>query len=134
MLLTGHPEPDPDEPDDTSLHLQLSESSDSLSDESESEVASVYSGDESSVESDHIGRYKPPMRRRPGETGVLPRNANLPPTRAQQFRSFTGSSESEEVKRRPQRRRQKPNWMRSNDWVVGQLHTFTVDPGDVVYI
>ena len=53
---TGHPEPAPDEPDDTSLHLQLSESSDSLSGESESEVASVYSGDESSVESDHVGR------------------------------------------------------------------------------
>ena len=62
---------------------------------------------------------RPPMRRRPGETGVIPRNANLPPTRAQQFRSsLIGSSESKEVKRRPQRRRRKPNWMRSNDWVV----------------
>ena len=131
----GHLDSATDEPDDTSLHLRLSDSSDSFSEASESDVVSDYSGDESSVESDHVGRYKHPMRRTPDETGIFPRSASLPPTRAQLLRSsLTGSSESEEIKCRPQRRRQKPRWMNSNEWILGQMYTFTVDPEEVTYI
>ena len=131
----GHLDSATEEPDDMSFHLRLSESSDSFSEASESDVVSDYSGDESSVESDHIGRYKHPMRRTSDETGVLPRSASLPPTRAQLLRSsLTGSSEGEETKRRPQRRCQKPRWMNSNEWILGQMYTFTVDPEEVTYI
>ena len=132
----GHLGSATDEPDDTSFHLRLSDSSDSFSEASESDVVSdYYYGDESSVESDHVGRYKHPMRRTPDETGILPRSASLPPTRAQLLRSsFTGFSEGEEIKHRPQRRRQKPRWMNSNEWILGQMYTFTVDPEEVTYI
>ena len=68
----GHLDPATDEPDDTSLHLRLSESSDSFSETSESDVVSEYSGHESSIESDYVGKYKHPMRRTPDETGILP--------------------------------------------------------------
>ena len=131
----GHLDSARDEPDDTSFHLRMSESSDSFSEASESDVVSDYSSDESSVESDHVGRYKHPMRRTPDETGVLPRSANLPPTRAQLLRSsVAGSSSGEEIKHRPQRQRQKPRWMNSNEWILGQMYTFTVDPEEVTYI
>ena len=131
----GHLDSATDEPDDTSFHLRLSESSDSFSEASESDVDSNYSGDESSVESDHVGRYKHQMRRTPDETGILPRSASLPPMRAQLLRSsLTGSSSGEEIKHRPQRRRQKPKWMNSNEWILGQMYTFTVDPEEVTYI
>ena len=131
----GHLDSATEEPDDTSFHLRLSESSDSFSETSESDVVSDYSGDESLVESDHVGKYKHPMRRTPDETGVLQRSASLPPTRAQLLRSsLTGSSEGEETKSRPQRRRQKPRWMNSNEWILGQMYTFTVDPEEVTYI
>ena len=131
----GHLDSAADEPDNTSFHLRLSESSNTCSDASESDVVSDYSGDESSVESDHDGRYKHPMRRTPDETGVLPRSESLPPTRAQLFcSSLTGSSSGEEIKCRPQRWRQKPRWMNSNEWILGQMYTFTVDPEEVTYI
>ena len=100
----GHLDSATEEPDDTSFPLGLSESSDSFSEASESDVVSDYSGDESSVESDHVDKYKHPMRRTPDETGVFPRSASLPPTRAQLLRSsVTGSSSGEEIKHRPQR-------------------------------
>ena len=83
----GHLDSATDEPDDTTFHLRLSESSDSFSEASESDVDSIYSGDESSVESDHVGRYKHPMRRTPDETGILPQRESLPPTQAQLLRS-----------------------------------------------
>ena len=105
----GHLDSATEEPDDTSFHLRLSESSDSFSEASESDLVSDYSGDETSVESDPVGRYKHTMRRTPDETGVLLQSASLPPTRAQLLRSsVTGSSEGEEIKHRPQRRHQKP--------------------------
>ena len=129
----GHSEPVTDE---QSVHLRLSESS-YISEPSGEDIDFGYSDDESSVDPEQVGTYWIPMRRYPDKPGVLPRSSNLPPTRTQQCRSssFAGSSEDEEeIKQRPQRPRQKPARMRSDDWMLGQVYTFTVNPDQVSYI
>ncbi|MCG8076953.1 MAG: DDE-type integrase/transposase/recombinase, partial [Candidatus Thiodiazotropha taylori] len=129
------------EADDQSLHLHLSDCTDSFSEASEGVASSIYSADESSVDSSQseIGTYRIPMRRNPGDSGPLPRSPNLPPTRAQQVRtSFSASSISGEeeavAKKASTRRRQKPSWMRGDDWLLGQVYTFTVEPDQIVNI
>ena len=65
-----------------------------------------------------VRRYKIPMRRKPGESGVLPRTVKS--SSVSDTQSVSCSSSSEENRNlRPVRARRKPNWMRSNDWVLG---------------
>ena len=79
---------------------------------------------EAPLELDGTGkRYVIPMLRGPDDPGVLPRDTALPPTRAQELRESSGSSsqsssDDEDRPRRPQRSRKKPQWMRSDDWVL----------------
>ena len=79
---------------------------------------------EAPLELDGTGkRYVIPMLRGPDDPGVLPRETALPPTRAQELRESSGSSsqsssDDEDRPRRPQRSRKKPQWMRSDDWVL----------------
>ena len=70
-------------------------------------------------------KYVIPMRRKPGQTGVLPRRRSS---------SENSSSDEESTPARPVRTRQHPTWMRSKDWLVGQVHTFTADPKEVVFL
>ena len=70
-------------------------------------------------------KYVIPMRRKPGQTGVLPRRRSL---------SENSSSDEESTLSRPVRTRQHPTWMRSKDWLVGQVHTFTADPKEVEFL
>ena len=65
-----------------------------------------------------VRRYKIPMRQKPGESGVLPRTAKS--NSISDTQSVTCSSSSEENRNlHPVTARRKPNWMRSNDWVLG---------------
>ena len=79
---------------------------------------------EAPLELDGTGkRYIIPMLRGPDDPGVLPWDTALPPTRGQELRESSGSSsqsssDDEDRPRRPQRSRKKPQWMRSNDWVL----------------
>ena len=79
---------------------------------------------EAPLELDGTGkRYVIPMLRGPDDPGVLPQDAALPPTRAQELRESSGSSsqlysDDEDRPRRPQRSQKKPQWMRSDDWVL----------------
>ena len=70
-------------------------------------------------------KYVIPMRRKPGQTGLLPRRRSS---------SENSSSSEESTPTRPVRTRQHPTWMRSKDWLVGHVHTFTADPKEVVFL
>ena len=82
------------------------------------------SDNEAPLELDGTGkRYVIPMLRGPDDPGVLPRDTALPPTRVEELRESSGSSlqsssDNEDRPRKPQRSRKKPQWMRSDDWVL----------------
>ena len=65
-------------------------------------------------------RYVIPMCRKPGAPGLLPRSNH--------------EQNKEESQGRPSRTRRKPTWMNTNDWVLGQQHTFGVDRNQVAYL
>lgn len=96
-----------DRSDDISDHLSIYEESHSQ-------------GQDSDNDSQATERYVIPMRRKPGAPGLLPRSN---PERAK-----------EESQGRPIRTRRKPTWMNTNDWVLGQQHTFSVDRNQVAYL
>ncbi|MCM8885689.1 MAG: DDE-type integrase/transposase/recombinase, partial [Candidatus Thiodiazotropha sp.] len=80
-------------------------------------------------------KYVIPNRRKPGEAGLLPRttglslDGTLPLTR-----KINSSSDEESIRLRPKRSRRKPSWMNTDDWIVGQMYTFVVEPDQVVYL
>ena len=86
--------------------------------------------DAESLPSDSSGKYVIPMHRRPGQPGVLSRRL---PVVDQQSSTKLDSSYEENRNQRQQRTRRKPAWMRNNDWMVGQVHTSTVEPNRVVF-
>ena len=93
-----------------------------------------HSGYEASSDADSIptqspDRYVIPMLRRKGQPGLLPRRLPLTDQHA-----TSNSTDATNGKSRPRRSRRKPSWMRYNNWVVGQLHTFSVGPDRVVYL
>ena len=104
------------DPDDSAVRTNSEDSLLSENDDS--------SDKEAPLELDGTGkRYVIPMLRGPDDPGVLPRDTALPPTRAQELRESSGSSsqsssDDEDRPRRPQRSRKKPQWMRSDDWVL----------------
>ncbi|MCG7878036.1 MAG: DDE-type integrase/transposase/recombinase [Candidatus Thiodiazotropha taylori] len=78
------------------------------------------------------GKYKIPMLRKAGESGLLPRSSGSSHSRS----SSVSESSSDEGDSTPKltRARRKPHWMKSDDWLVGQQHTFYVDPDQVVHL
>ena len=89
-----------------------------------------YSDDQQSV-----GKYIIPMRREAGETGLLSRSSGSSPGSSSPV-SGSSDTSSDEGDRTPEptRTRRKPRWMTSDDWMIGQQHTFFVDPDQVVYL
>ena len=89
---------------------------------SDSNLEAAYDGgilDNSHCSSpEKVRRYKFPMRRKPGELGVLPRTVKaLSISDTQSVTCFSSSEENRNS--RPIRVRRKPHWMQSNDWVLG---------------
>lgn len=70
-------------------------------------------------------KYVIPMCRKPEQTGALPRRRSS---------SEHSSSDEGTYSPRPVRTRRPPAWMRNKDWMVGQVHTLTVNPDEVVYL
>lgn len=78
------------------------------------------------------GKYKIPMLRKAGESGLLPRSSGSSHSRSSSV-SESSSDEGDSTPK-PTRARRKPHWMKSDDWLVGQQHTFYVDPDQVVHL
>ena len=113
------------------LHLVLSSSEDSEVDsevDTQSQLGYEASSDADSIPTQLPSRYVIPMRRRKGQPG-LPRRLPLTDQHA-----TSDSPDATNGKSRPRRSRRKPSWMRDNNWFVGQMHTFSVDPDRVVYL
>ena len=114
------------------LHLVLSSSEDSEVDsevDTHSQLGYEASSDADSIPTQSPSRYVIPMRRRKGQPGLLPRRLPLTDQHA-----TSDSPDATNGRSRPRRSRRKPSWMRDNNWVVGQIHTFSVDPDRVVYL
>ena len=95
----------------------LSEIDDSLDSESPLDLDQLKSGDGTGK------HYVIPMLRNPDDPDVLTRDTALPPTRAQELSESSGSSsqsssDNGDRPQRPRRSRKKPQWMRSDDWVL----------------
>ena len=67
--------------------------------------------------SSNVGKYRIPMRRKPGEQGLLPRSSATDAHQSTHSGNISSSTEGHSP--RPVRARRKPPWMRSNDWVIG---------------
>ena len=114
------------------LHLILSSSEDSEVDsevDTQSQLGYEASSDADSIPTQSPSRYVIPMRRRKGQPGLLPRRLPLADQHA-----TSESPDATNGRSRPRRSRRKPSWMRDNNWVVGQMHTFSVGPDRVVYL
>ena len=74
-------------------------------------------------------KYVIPMRRQPGEPGVLPRST-APSTNYTSLPSERADSSSDErsIYLRPSRSRRKPRWMLSDNWLLGQLQAYISKP------
>ena len=92
------------------------------------------SDDEQSLAQDRTDRYVIPMRRKSGEPGLLSRKLITSDHHSGSSEGSDSCSDEEDVATRPKRNCKPPKWMQSDDWVVGQLHTFVVDPDKVVFI
>ena len=86
------------------------------------------SSDADSIPQNSRGKYVIPMRRQPGQPGLT--------RRLSMGSALQSSSDSDDSKRKPRtkRLRRKPAWMQNNDWLIGQMHTFSVDPDRVAYL
>ena len=81
------------------------------------------------TEHTRYNKYVIPMRRQPGEPGVLPRSTapsisytSLPSERAD------SSSDEKSINLRPSRSRRKPRWILSDNWLLGQLQAYISKP------
>ena len=115
-------EEDTEEPEQLVNTLEEVPSGDAISDlSSDPGSEAAYDGgisDNSSCpSSSNFGKYRIPMRRKPGEQGLLPRSSATDAHQSTQSGNISSSTEGHSP--RPVRARRKPPWMRSNDWVLG---------------